>query len=77
MLANVFHWVDNQYAFGVGANWLQWITSVVAFAGWSLYFHTRFGPERCQHCWRKGTVPVKNTVHMRCKVHAVERGNTH
>ena len=70
-------WLDKQYAFTQGANYWQWITSLVALAGWGMYFHVRFGEERCQHCWRKGVVPVSGEVHAHCKRHAVEHGTTH
>ena len=77
MLASFITWINRQYAFAVGANWLQWITSVVAFGGWGLYFHVRFGEDRCQHCWRKGSVPVSGEVHKHCRRHALEHGTTH
>ena len=77
MLANVFHWISNQYVFNEGANWWQWVTSIVALAVWGAYFHVRFGEDRCQHCWRKGSVPVKGEVHKHCHRHAREHGTVH
>jgi len=76
-LTEFIHWVDNQYAFNIGANWWQWITSIVSLSGWLAFFHVRFGEDRCQHCWRKGTIPVSGSVHKHCRHHAIEHGTTH
>ncbi len=77
MAAGLFHYLSNAYWFNSGANYWQWITSIVALAGWGMYFHVRFGEDRCKHCWRKGNVPVKGTIHRVCKRHALEHGHTH
>ena len=69
--------INNSTLFQSGSNWWQWITSLVAMAGWAMYFHTRFGEDRCEHCWRKGTVPVSGEVHLHCRGHALEHGTTH
>ena len=77
MLASILTWLNRQYLFNEGANYWQWVTSLVALAGWGFYFHVRFGEDRCQHCWRKGSVPVKGEVHRHCRRHAREHGTTH
>lgn len=66
--------ITNSSVFQGGANWWQWITSIVALSGWGMWFHTRFGVERCE---RKGVVPVGGTVHRHCQIHALEHGHTH
>ena len=73
----VTDWINQQYVFVQGSTWLQWITSIVAFGGWGMYFHARFGEDRCEHCLRKGTIPVSGSVHKHCRTHALEHGTTH
>lgn len=77
MLASLWTYLSHAFWFNTGANVWQWVTSLVAVAGWGMYFHARFGEDRCEHCWRKGTVPVSGAVHSHCKRHALEHGTTH
>lgn len=69
------HWLNNQYWFTAGANWWQWITSLVALVGWVMLVRSH----NCGHprCFRIGQVPVRGTHHKLCKRHARQKDVTH
>jgi len=73
---NVFHWVSQQYAFNEGANWLQWLTSIVTVTAWPLAAYT-YLHHRCHHCLRPGVVKVRGETHKVCHKHAILFGHTH
>lgn len=63
--------------FNTGANIWQWLMSMIGAFSLGVAGHSRFVMERCEHCWRKGTIPVSGSIHKHCKIHALEHGTTH